>query len=112
MDSTQLNDVLASKIEELNELSVTSEKFKDATNAVCNLAETQAKIESHSTERKLKWWQVLLGVVGCATPFVMSAWDKSHYDRELNKILEYEKTGGIISSGGKSVLSGLKIGKK
>ena len=48
MDNAQLNDVLASKIEELNELSVTDEKFKDATNAVCNLAETQVKIENHS----------------------------------------------------------------
>jgi hypothetical protein len=112
MDSTQLNDVLASKIEELNGLSVTDENFKDATNAVCNLAETQAKIESHSTEKKLKWWQIALGVVGCVTPFVLSAYDKKHYDMELNKVLEYEKTGGIISSGGKSVLSGLKIGKK
>lgn len=108
----QLDEVLASKIEELNGMSVTDEHFKDATNAVCNLAETNAKIDNAKTEKRSNWWKVALGVIGCITPFVLSAWDKSHYDRELDKVLEYEKTGGIMSTGSKSVLSGLRIGKK
>lgn len=108
----QLDEVLASKIDELNQLSVTDDKFKDATNAVCNLAETNAKIANGKSEKRSNIVKIVLGVVGCITPFVLSAWDKAHYDRELDKVLEYEKTGGIMSTGSKSVLSGLRIGKK
>jgi len=112
MEKAQLDDILSKKLEEYDAMSVSDEGFKDATNAICNLAETQAKVSTSKTERKLSWWKIALGAIGAITPFVLSAWDKAHYDAELNKVLEYEKTGGIISSGGKSVLGGLKIGKK
>lgn len=112
MEKAQLDDILSKKLEEYDTMSVSDEGFKDATNAICNLAETQAKVSTSKTERKLSWWKIVLGALGAITPFVLSAWDKAHYDAELNKVLEYEKTGGIISTGGKSVLGGLKIGKK
>ena len=112
MEKAQLDDILSKKLEEYDAMSVSDEGFKDATNAICNLAETHAKVSTSKTEKKLSWWKIALGALGAITPFVLSAWDKAHYDAELNKVLEYEKTGGIISSGGKSVLGGLKIGKK
>ena len=112
MEKAQLDDILSKKLEEYDAMSVSDEGFKDATNAICNLAETQAKVSTSKTEKKLSWWKIALGALSAITPFVLSAWDKAHYDAELNKVLEYEKTGGIISSGGKSVLGGLKIGKK
>lgn len=108
----ELNEVLQRKIDELDELSVTDPKFKDAASGVCDLAETETKVDAAKSEKKGRFWKWVLAAVAAITPFALSAWDKKHYDAELDKVLEYEKTGAVISTGGKSVLSGLRINKK
>lgn len=107
----QLDDVLEKKIQELDEMSITDDSFKDAARAVSDLAETNAKVEGYKSEKKSNFWKIVLGILGLATPFAVSAMDHKAYDRELDKVLEYEKTGGIMSSGSRSVLSGLKFKK-
>ena len=108
---TQLEEARDNKVQELNEMSVKDERFPEAAKAVSNLAETCAKIENSKSEKKSNVWKIVLGILGLAAPFAVSAMDHKHYDQELDKVLEYEKTGAIMSSGSKSVLSGLRIKK-
>ena len=107
----ELNDVNKAKLEELNEMSVTDEGFKDAANAMSNLIETQAKIEQQEKDHKLKVkdtvCKIALGVTAAITPFVLKALDFRHDDEQLDKVLEYEKTGCVMSQGGKHTLSNL-----
>lgn len=101
----ELNEVTQTKLEELNEMSVTDEKFKDSANAVCNLMETQAKIENQKKDIKSKIWTGIIAGIGLVTPFIMNALNNKHQDEQLDKILEYEKSGVIMSKGGNNVLN-------
>lgn len=98
-----LSDVTQAKIEELNSMSVTDENFKDASQAVCNLVETETKTKKESVWAKIG--KVALAVAGVATPFVLNAVNNRHDNERLDKVLEYEKTGVVMSSGGKHTLS-------
>ena len=109
----QLNEVLERKIQERDEMSVTDESFKDAANAVSTLVETNAKVDDLQNELAHKkrdsfWSKVLLVVTGVGVPILLKCFDNKNYNDNLDKVLEYEKTGAVISSGGKSVLSGLR----
>lgn len=109
----QLNEVLERKIQELDEMSVTDECFKDAANAVSTLVETNAKVDDLENELAHKkrdsfWSKVLLVATGIGVPILLKVFDTKNYNDNLDKVLEYEKTGAVISSGGKSVLGGLR----
>ncbi|MBP5596228.1 MAG: hypothetical protein J6Y02_12655 [Pseudobutyrivibrio sp.] len=106
----RLDEVIATKVEELNEISVKDEKFKDAANAVCNLVETSEKLDIQREDLSNKkkdniWGKVLLFATGVAVPFILNAFNNSKDDARLDKVLEYEKTGMIMSTGGKHALN-------
>ncbi len=101
----ELSEVTQTKLEELNEMSVTDDKFKDSANAVCNLMETQAKIENQKKDIKSKIWMGILTAAGLITPFIMNALNNKHDDEILEKTFAYEKDGVILSSGGKHALN-------
>ena len=107
----ELNDVNKSKLEELNEMSVTDDGFKDAANAVCKMIETQANVENQEKELKVKIkdaiWKIALGVAGIITPFAINAINNHHDDQNLDKVLEYETTGCVMSQGGKQTLNNI-----
>ena len=112
----QLDEVLAGKINELDEMSVTDERFKDAANAVCNLVDTNNKVKNQDAELQHKkrdgfWSKILLVLTGILVPIGLKLLDQKHYDECLDKTFEYEKTGAVMSSGGRSVLGGLRIRK-
>lgn len=98
-----LNEVTQAKIDELNEMSVSDEKFKEASQAVCNLVEAENKTKKESIWAKIG--KVALAVAGVATPFVLNALNNKHDNDRLDKVLEYEKTGVVMSTGGKQTLS-------
>lgn len=113
----ELNEVANEKLEELSKMNIDDEHFKDASNAVCNLIETQAKVTNQEAETKAKkkdsWWKnILLVLTGVIVPFVLNAFNQRHDDALLDKTLEYEKTGAIISTGGKSTINQLLKRKK
>lgn len=101
----ELKEVTQAKLEELNEMSVTDEKFKDSANAVCNLIETQSKIDNQKKDFKSKIWMGILTAAGLITPFIMNALNNKHDDEILEKTFAYEKDGVILSSGGKHALN-------
>lgn len=98
-----LSEVTQAKIDELNELSVTDDGFKEAAQSVCNLVETENKTKKESVWAKIG--KVSLAVAGIVTPFVLNALNNRHDNERLDKVLEYEKTGVVMSSGGKQTLS-------
>ena len=101
----ELSEVTQTKLEELNEMSVTDEKFKDSANAVCNMIETQAKAENQKNDIGFKILAGIGTVFGILSPFILNALNNKHQDEQLDKILEYEKTGVIMSKGGNNVLN-------
>lgn len=101
----ELSEVTQAKLEELNGMSVKDEKFKDSANAVCNLIETQSKIDNQKKDFKSKIWMGILTAAGLITPFIMKALDNKHDDEILEKTFAYEKDGVILSSGGKHALN-------
>lgn len=103
----ELNEVTQAKLEELSEMSITDDKFKDSATAVCNLVETQAKIDNQNKERKSKILTGIAAFLGLITPFILNAVNNKHDDETLEKVLEYEKTGVVMSSGGKQTLSSI-----
>jgi len=112
MAEIDISEVTARKIEELNEMSVSDDNFKDAANAVSNLMETQAKIENQKEELKVKkrdsiWGKIGLVATGIIVPFVLNALNNSRDDSRLDKVLEYEKTGVVMSTGGKNVVNSM-----
>ena len=101
---SKLDEVIEKKIEELDEMHVTDEGFKEASQAVCGLVEAQAKNEN-KTSRWSKIGTFVLAGLGAISPFVINAFNQRKDDERLDKVLEYEKTGAIMSTGSKHVLS-------
>ncbi len=109
--SKQLDDMISKKIEELDEMSVTDDKFKESAQAVSTLVDAQTKSDS----KESKWAKVgkwCLAVLAAVSPFVLNAMGQKKDDERLDKILEYEKTGVVMSTGGKSTLSSILKFKK
>lgn len=101
---SKLDEVIERKLDEIDEMSVTDDGFKEATQGVSSLIDANTKTES--TEPKwLKWLKGIGIVAGIASPFVLKAMDQSHDKECLRETFEYEKTGAIMSTGGKHVLS-------
>jgi len=98
-----LSDVTQAKIEELAEMSITDEGFKEAAQSVCTLVETE-----HKTKKESIWLKIGKGaavVAGLVTPFLLSNLNNCHDNERLDKVLNFEKTGVVMANGSKSVLS-------
>lgn len=109
--SKQLDDMISKKIEELDEMSITDDKFKESAQAVSTLVDAQTK----SDNKESKWAKVGkwgLAVLAAVSPFVLNAMGQRKDDERLDKILEYEKTGVVMSTGGKNTLNSILKFKK
>ena len=98
-----LSEVTQAKVDELAEMSITDDGFKEAAQSVCTLVETE-----HKTKKESIWLKIGKGaavVAGIVTPFLLSSLNNRHDNERLDKVLEYEKTGVVMSTGGKSTLS-------
>jgi len=101
---SKLDEVIGKKLDEIDEMSVTDDGFKEATQAVSSLIDAQTKSESKESKLgKIGKWA--LALIAAASPFVLNAMNNRKDDERLNTVLEYEKTGAVMSTGGKSVLS-------
>ena len=109
--SKQLDDMILKKIEELDSMSIKDEGFKESAQAVSTLVDAQTK----SDGKESKWAKVgkwCLAALAAVSPWVLNAMSQRKDDERLDKILEYEKTGVVMSSGGKSTLSSILKFKK
>ena len=109
--SKQLDDMISKKIEELDQMSIKDEGFKESAQAVSTLVDAQTKSDNkESVWAKVGKWG--LAALAAVSPFVLNAMNNKKDDERLDKILEYEKTGVVMSTGGKSTLSSILKFKK
>ena len=109
--SNQLDDMISKKIEELDQMSINDEGFKESVQAVSTLIDAQTKSDNkESVWAKVGKWS--LAALAAISPFVLNAMSQRKDDERLDKILEYEKTGVVMSTGGKSTLSSILKFKK
>jgi hypothetical protein len=109
--SKQLDDMISKKIEELDQMSINDEGFKESAQAVSTLVDAQTKSDSkESVWAKVGKWS--LAALAAVSPFVLNAMSQRKDDERLDKILEYEKTGCVMATGSKSVLSSILKFKK
>lgn len=109
--SKQLDDMISKKIQELDEMSIKDEGFKESAQAVSTLVDAQTKSDGKESKwaKAGKW---CLAALAAVSPWVLNAMSQRKDDERLDKILEYEKTGVVMSTGGKSTLSSILKFKK
>jgi hypothetical protein len=117
MNLTELRKTLADKVEQLKGMDITDEKFKDATNAVCNLAETTSKLENTEKDQELKeeenklkklemWFKIGLGAVtGVAVPLVINTLNHTFKRNMAHESWTYEKDGVVMSPTSKNFVN-------
>lgn len=109
--SKQLDDMISKKIEELDSMSIKDEGFKESAQAVSTLVDAQTKSDNkESVWAKVGKWS--LAALAAVSPFVLNAMSQKKDDERLDKILEYEKTGVVMSTGGKNTLNSILKFKK
>ena len=104
--SKLLDETIESKLEKVNEMSPTDEGYETEIKAVCNLIDAQTKVDN----KESKWIKVgkfALAVIGAISPFAINAYNNAKDDQRLDKTFEYEKTGTIMSTGGRHTLNSI-----
>lgn len=110
MDLKDLKETLADKIDQLKGVDVNDEKFKDATTAVCNLAETTSKLENVEKEQKIKkldiWAKVgLTAATGIAVPLILNTLNHMFKRDMAHESWTYEKDGVVMSPTSKTFVN-------
>ena len=117
MDLKDLKETLSDKISQLKDVDVTDDSFKDATNAVCNLAETTSKLENTEKEQELKaeenklkklemWFKIGLGAVtGIAVPLVINTLNHRFKRDMAHESWTYERDGVVMSPTSKTFVN-------
>jgi hypothetical protein len=117
MNLTELRKTLDDKVEQLKGVDVTDDSFKDATNAVCNLAETTFKLENTEKDQELKteenklkklemWFKIGLGAAtGIMVPLILNTLNHRFKRDMAHESWTYERDGVVMSPTSKNFIN-------
>lgn len=112
-----LKEAFDEKLKQFRGMNVTDEKFKDTSNAICNLAETTSKLENAEKDQQLReaelkvkkldtWIKFGLGAAtGIGVPLFINTLNHMFKKDMIHETWGYEKDGIIMSQTSKSIVN-------